>query len=152
MDTNPSSDLGTFANFLVYIVQPMLIPCYLFLLMLPQRVHTLRNVGIQGRNQLNSNLLMPFEGFKRLLIACLMIFNMITLFASDGSPSAEQSALNDLDIGQIDSSSATIVSGAERFRAIIELLTYFSVMTLSFMQQRRQFVDAWYCQPLLWIG
>ena len=60
----------------------MLLPCYLFLLLLPFRMSTLRNVGIQGRNaQLNSNLLMPFEGFKRLLLLLLMAMNLLTLFS-----------------------------------------------------------------------
>ena len=84
-----------------------------------------------------------------MLVIILMMINMITLFSSNGSSTGQNgNEVDDIDMNQIDSSSgslATGTSGIERYRSIVELFTYFSVMTLSFMQERRQFVDAWYC-------
>lgn len=139
--------LSALQRLMIHVVQPMLIPCYLFLLMAPSRIHTLRNVGIQGR-AFNSNLLMPFEGFKRILIAVLMALSLSSLFSS----SSGDAELVEPDVDQIDSTSHGLPASAQRFHAVVELISYASALCMSFMQERRQFVDAWYCQPLLWAG
>ena len=152
MNSNTDSDasLGSMASLLIFLMQPMLLPCYLFLLLLPLRINTLRNVGIQGRNsQLNSNLMMPFEGFKRLIILLLITLNLVTLFSS-GPNQPAGTVTEDEDTSQINSSSQPR-RPSENFRAVVELITYAATIALSFMQERRQFVDAWYCQPLLWL-
>lgn len=65
----PASNLEVF---IANVFQPILIPCYLFLMTAPSRVSALRNTGQPGR----AALFAPKELLKRVMIMLLVLMCM----------------------------------------------------------------------------
>ena len=67
-----------FHNWFTYILQPLCIPCYLFLLTVPTRYRTIRQTGHPGRPQQTK----ADEIAKRLVMALLILMSVGQLFSS----------------------------------------------------------------------
>ena len=74
---------------------PLLYPCLLFLLTVPNTIRTIRNAGVSGRNQ----PMKPAETIKKMIVFVLLLYSISTLFNSDSANEEVQ------EEGQIDSSS-----------------------------------------------
>lgn len=60
-------------TFIETVANPLAIPCYLFLLVVPFRLHTLRNAGVPGRYRAQWNL---EEMAKKMLILGLIMLSV----------------------------------------------------------------------------
>ena len=107
--------------FIDTVANPLAIPCYLFLLVVPFRLHTLCNAGVPGRYRAQWNL---GEMAKKLIILGLILLSVQTLM----DPAAE----------------------SERFLTMLQAVSYGFALAISLMQETRQIADVWYAQPLLW--
>jgi hypothetical protein len=76
--------MDRFVEIISNIFQPMLIPCYVFLLMMPQRIMSIRNAGIAGRRQ-QRNMFMPNEILKRIAISILIFICIFEFFTSQSN-------------------------------------------------------------------